>query len=232
MSAEGELSFWLKRQLTAFEEKFCEADKDKNGSLSFAEISEVLRNSGFKGTEEDVKAIFKFADSNKDAKISRNEYMVAVKKAPKTSLKEIVLRRAFKKYDKDGSGFLSRDEVISAVGSEEAGLNLPAEKVSEMLISLVHEKGKGDQQVSYEEFLQVFHYNQTATLLRELFNNIDKDKSGFLTKKEIIDAIKADEELSFKAANLSQLLITFSKDKMDKINYEEFAKIVANQAKK
>jgi Ca2+-binding EF-hand superfamily protein len=58
-----------------------------------------------------------------------------------------VLRRAFKKYDKDGSGFLSRDEVISAVGSEEAGLNLPTEKVSEMLISLVHEKGKGDQQV-------------------------------------------------------------------------------------
>lgn len=87
-------------------------------------------------------------------------------------------------------------------------------------------------QISYEEFLAHFHYNQTATLLRDLFNRIDKDKSGFLTKNEIIDAIKADEELAFKAANLSQMLITFTKDKMDKINYEEFAKIVANQAKK
>ena len=58
-----------------------------------------------------------------------------------------MLRRAFKKYDKDGSGFLSRDEVIEAVELEGAGLNIPAEKVSEMLIGLVQETGKGDQKV-------------------------------------------------------------------------------------
>ena len=71
-----------------------------------------------------------------------------------------------------------------------------------------------------------------ATLLRDLFNKIDADKSGFLSKKEIVEAIKADDELAFKAANLSELLISFTKDKADKINYEEFARVVARQARK
>jgi len=44
--------------------------------------------------------------------------------------------------------------------------------------------------VSYEEFLAHFKYNQTATLLREVFAQIDKDKSGKLSKQEIINAIK------------------------------------------
>ena len=86
--------------------------------------------------------------------------------------------------------------------------------------------------MSYEEFLAHFNYNQTATLLQELFAKIDADKSGTLTKTEIMNAIKSDEELAFKAVNLSEILITFSKGQTDKINYTEFARIVANQCKK
>lgn len=43
---------------------------------------------------------------------------------------------------------------------------------------------------------------------------------------------QADEELSFKAGNLSELLINFTRDQSDKIDYEQFAKIVASQARK
>lgn len=87
-------------------------------------------------------------------------------------------------------------------------------------------------QISYEEFLAHFRFNQTATLLLELFQRIDTDKSGFLSKNEILAAIKADEELDFTAVNLSTLLIAFSKDQKDKIDYKEFARIVATQALK
>lgn len=55
MSGGAELSFWLKRQLSAFEEKFDVADKDKNGTLSYPEVCEVLKNAGFKGTEADMQ---------------------------------------------------------------------------------------------------------------------------------------------------------------------------------
>ncbi|KAH3708322.1 uncharacterized protein LOC127857857 [Dreissena polymorpha] len=227
--AEPELSYLLKRHLSAFEEKFSEADADKSGSLSVAEVAEVLRKAGFKGNDEELHAIFRFADTNKDAVISRQEYLQAVKKAPKTGLQEIVLRRAFKRYDKDHSGFLTREEIISITSSEEAGVNLPAEKIAEMLLSLVTD---ADKKISFEEFLVHFRYQQTASYLRDLFARIDKDKSGFLTKAEIIDAIKADEELSCKAGNLAELLINFTRDQSDKIDYEQFAKIVASQARK
>ena len=87
-------------------------------------------------------------------------------------------------------------------------------------------------QISYEEFLAHFGFSQTATLLLELFERIDADKSGFLTKSEILAAIKADAELDFTAVNLSELLISFSKDSTDKLDYKEFARIVGRQALK
>ena len=87
-------------------------------------------------------------------------------------------------------------------------------------------------QLDYEEFLEHFCYQSTASGLRELFDKIDKDKSGTLTKDEIINAIKADDELAFQAANISKLLVTWCKEEKGKINYQEFANIVANQGRK
>ena len=80
--------------------------------------------------------------------------------------------------------------------------------------------------------MEHFNYQSTASGLRELFEKIDKDKSGTLTKGEIINAIQADDELAFQAANISKLLVTWCHEETGKINYEEFARIVANQGRK
>ena len=60
--------------------------------------------------------------------------------------REIVLRRAFKKLDKDDSGFLSREEVEAATASDEVGVKVAASKVADMLIALVTDD---DKQVHY-----------------------------------------------------------------------------------
>ena len=54
-------------------------------------------------------------------------------------LREFVLRKAFKQLDKDGSGTLSRAEIEEA-SKKEAGLDIAAEKISDLLAALEKDK--------------------------------------------------------------------------------------------
>lgn len=49
------LSVWAQRHLSRIEENFNQADKDKSGSLQLSEVIQVLRNSGFKGSDDEAK---------------------------------------------------------------------------------------------------------------------------------------------------------------------------------
>ena len=55
------------------------------------------------------------------------------------SLREFVLRKAFKQLDKDGSGTLSKAE-IEAASKKEAGLDIAAEKIADLLAALKQDK--------------------------------------------------------------------------------------------
>ncbi|XP_059141874.1 uncharacterized protein LOC131929605, partial [Physella acuta] len=46
---------WVKQQVEKFKFDFDEADTDKSGSLSFDEVLQVLRKSGFKGSEDEAQ---------------------------------------------------------------------------------------------------------------------------------------------------------------------------------
>ncbi|XP_059162356.1 uncharacterized protein LOC131945429 [Physella acuta] len=58
--------------------------------------------------------------------------------------------------------------------------------------------------------------------MRQVFVKLDADGSGFLTKEEILDALKSEFELKLKASKIADLLCYWCKDADKKINYEEF----------
>ena len=84
-------------------------------------------------------------------------------------------------------------------------------------------------QVSYEEFLSHFNYNETSMLLHKKFYNMDTNNSGQLLKPDMITAIKTEPELSFNAAKLLKIL---SNKQMGPIYYGEYVDNVATHCKK
>ena len=46
---------WAQEQVKKFTFNFEEADKDGNGSLSESEVFQVLKNSGFRGSDQEAK---------------------------------------------------------------------------------------------------------------------------------------------------------------------------------
>lgn len=213
---------WAARQIDKFKISFDDADKDKSGTLSFQEVLSVLQGAGFKGSPEEAKKIFDKIDVDKDQRIQRSEFEAAMNRLPRITIKEFVLRKTFVAMDKDKSGTLSRQEIEDA--TKETGLNISTEKIGELLIALTKDS-KDKNTLDYEEFLRVFGVQQTATVMHQVFERLDKDKSGFLTKDEIIDAIQNETELKLRAAKISDLLVAWHKDKDQKINYEEFVQV-------
>ncbi|KAH9498581.1 hypothetical protein Btru_007456 [Bulinus truncatus] len=226
-ASEGKMSIeWAREQVEKFKFDFDEADKDKSGTLSFNEVYQVLKKVGFNGSEEEAQVIFGHLDRDSDKKVTREEFEASLKNLPRLTIKEFCLRKAFLQLDKDKSGYLTRQEIEDATKTS-AGLDIAAEKIADLLIYLVKEDK--DQKVSYEEFLRVFGVNQEATVMRQVFVKLDADKSGYLSKDEILAAVKSEFELKLKASKISDLLCYWCKDEDKKISYEEFVNVWTKQ---
>ncbi|GFN99926.1 calcium-dependent protein kinase [Plakobranchus ocellatus] len=210
---------WAQDMVEKLAFDFDKADKDKNGSLSVDEVIQVLKSVGFKGSNEEAKVIFAHLDKNKDNKISRDEFKSSLIKLPRMSLREFAYRKAFLSLDKDQSGFLSKAEVEDAVKAD-ATVPIAADKISDILIYLTRDDD--DQKVSYDEFLEVLGFEESASICKKIFQLLDKDNSGFLTRVEISTAIFSEGELANVKPKLLQLLDDLVKDADQKINYHEF----------
>ncbi|KAL8585013.1 hypothetical protein ACOMHN_043649 [Nucella lapillus] len=227
MSAE-----WTQQHIQKFIASFEEADKDKSGSLSMDEVVSVLEKNGFKGSKKDAEVLFRQLDVNRDQKLTRDEFSAAVKKLPRVSVKEFVLRKAFRCLDKDGSGKLSRgelEEALKAVGTispgcrKEGQVAISRDKLEQLIAQL--DSDPKDNLVDYEEFLLALGMEESGTVMQYLFNKLDANNSGFLTKDEIIQALNSESELKMmRAAKISDLLVAVNKDSDGKLDYNEFVR--------
>ena len=109
---------------------------------------------------KEIKTLLKELDKDNDGTIDVEEFLEKVGSGSKRDVihkalvKRSAIRKSFEKYDKDGNGFISREEFKKVV-EDKHGAKLSNKEVGKLLKAADKD---GDGQINYEEFLKAFTY--------------------------------------------------------------------------
>merc|ERR1719245_2843797 len=148
-------------------------DIDGDGEITYDELVAGL---GGEYTANKIDAIFAMGDSDQDGQISFVEFskimipscQEALNKFWRSFKSVTSVREAFKKFDADNDGQISRQEVMN--GASSAGLRISSEEVDTLFI-LGDKDGNG--QIDFSEFAQIMIPSapEKISKLRKCFRN-------------------------------------------------------------
>ncbi|CAM8988198.1 unnamed protein product [Rhodiola kirilowii] len=93
---------------------FSKMDSEKSGTITYEDLKSGLTQLGFYLSEAEVQSLMKAADVNGDETIDYNEFIAATMDKQKLDNDEH-LYKAFQRLDTDNSGFITRDELETAL---------------------------------------------------------------------------------------------------------------------
>ncbi|XAR67448.1 Non-specific serine/threonine protein kinase [Bertholletia excelsa] len=124
---------------------FTNMDTDKSGTITYEELKTGLARLGSKLTETEVKQLMEAADVDGDGTIDYIEFITATMHRHKLERDEH-LYKAFQYFDQDNSGFITKDELETAMRDYGMG----DEATIKEIISEVDTDNDG--RINYEEF--------------------------------------------------------------------------------
>lgn len=142
--------------------EFLALDLDGNGDISVAELESLLRaiKRKLRLTENQIVKMVKQTDRNGDGNVDLEEFLDLMETAEQKRIihKELIqrsgVRKAFEKYDKDGSGSITRDEFRRVV-EDKYQTTMRANQIDKLM---EHADKDNSGQISYDEFLAAFSY--------------------------------------------------------------------------
>uniref|UniRef100_A0A7S2QUB8 Calcium-dependent protein kinase n=1 Tax=Chlamydomonas chlamydogama TaxID=225041 RepID=A0A7S2QUB8_9CHLO len=145
------------QELQGIKEMFSAIDEDNSGTITVDELREGLRKKGAALAFQEVAKIVDQIDVNGNQKIDYEEFLAATIHLNKLNREEVMVE-AFKYFDKDNSGFITRDELEEAL--KEVG-----EDVSEVIDSILSAVDtNNDGKIDYEEFCAMMRNHDIDTL--------------------------------------------------------------------
>merc|ERR1740129_1354458 len=175
---------------------FKQFDSDGNGSIDKEELTSALRSSGGNFTQQDIDALFAAGDCDGNGEIDYEEFIalmcpsasdiVEKFRSKYKSLNDV--KAAFKRFDRDGDGALTKDELAAAMKSS-------GDSYSDVEVNAIFSLGDvdGDGEITLEEFVTLMSPSSSNIVLRlrtqyknmsdvkAAFKKIDKDNDGLLS---------------------------------------------------
>jgi calcium-dependent protein kinase len=125
-------------------EDFRQIDSNQTGTISMVELKDVLVKK-YNIADEEATKVFNSMDTNNDEQIHYSDFLAAML-TTRITLHNDLLQRTFKKFDTDGSGYITLDNLREVLGDMAKG-----QDVSELLAEADYVK---DGRISYEEFVR------------------------------------------------------------------------------
>lgn len=132
-------------EIQGLKQMFTNMDTDNSGTITYEELKTGLARIGSKLTEAEVKQLMEAADVDGNGTIDYIEFITATMHRHRLERDEH-LYKAFQYFDKDNSGFITRDELETAMKQYGMG----DEDTIREIISEVDTDNDG--RINYEEF--------------------------------------------------------------------------------
>ncbi|CAN4089657.1 unnamed protein product [Withania somnifera] len=150
-------------EIAGLKEMFKMIDTDNSGQITFDELKIGLKKFGTNLNESEIHDLMKAADIDNSGTIDYGEFVAATLHANKIK-KEDYLFAAFSYFDKDGSGYITADELQKAC--EEFGI----EDVH--LEEMIQEADQdNDGRIDYNEFVAMMHKGNAELGKKRMPNN-------------------------------------------------------------
>lgn len=148
-------------------EYFIALDTDKQGTVSKQELKEALTDKLQVSDEKEVEQIFKALDYNHDQEVHYSDFLAAMV-STQIELHAGLLSETFRRFDTDGSGYITVSNLRQVLGDRVEGSKVEA---------FIREADQNhDSKLSYEEFAE--YLRNPDILAAQTLNNLPKRRSS------------------------------------------------------
>nr|CAA65500.1 protein kinase [Medicago sativa] len=131
---------------------FTNMDTDNSGTITYEELKAGLQRLGSKLSEAEVKQLMEAADVDGNGTIDCIEFITATMHRHKLE-RDDHLYKAFQYFDKDSSGFITRDELETAMKEYGMGDDATIKEIISEVDTIISEVDTDhDGRINYEEF--------------------------------------------------------------------------------
>ncbi|GJS32406.1 calcium-dependent protein kinase 29 [Tanacetum coccineum] len=143
-------------EIKGLKQMFNNMDTDGSGSITYEELKTGLTKLGSRLAESEIQQLMEAADVDKNGTIDYIEFITATMHRHKLDREEN-LYKAFQFFDKDNSGFITRDELKHSMTQYGMG---DEETIDEVLDDVDTDK---DGKINYDEFVTMMRKGTVET---------------------------------------------------------------------